>query len=106
MDIDGLIIIAGLGIIGWIVAIWQYFRADETEQQRMIAEIEYSALIKQHRDLVRELAFPPFGHQPRDAHGRFMKVSNEALDRSFKAQNEQMKNLRRLAADYNESWQR
>jgi len=97
MDTDGLIVIAGLGIIGWIVAIWQYFRADETEQQRMIAEVEYSALIKQHHDLVRELAFPPFGHQPRDAHGRFMKAQREAQDQSLKAQQTQIQNLQEWA---------
>jgi len=77
MDTDGLIIIACLGIAGWIVAIWQYFRADETEQQRMIAEVEYSALIKQHHDLVRELAFPPYGYQPRDALGRYMRQQSD-----------------------------
>ncbi len=68
-----LLAIGAIGMAGWIVAIWQYMRAEDAVSETSVAELERNLIRAQHADLVHVLAFPPYGHQPRDAQGRFAK---------------------------------
>ncbi len=76
-----LLAIGAIGMAGWIVAIWQYMRAEDAVSETSVAELERNLIRSQHADLVHVLAFPPYGHQPRDAQGRFARPKdNRALN--------------------------